>query len=158
MNVIETFDFAHGAHKFRAEVVVDDCGDAPWDNMSTLGEVSGWRHGQDKAPGERILSRDRGAFRAYDWAGAVRKARAEGMTGEKAEAAVSAEFDYFRRWCNNDWYYVGVTVFPVTDRGNELRSYTESLWGIESDATEYIRAVALDLADSIVAQHVEVSA
>jgi hypothetical protein len=157
ITILETFDLDAGGRRFRAEVVADECSRAPWDEMDTLGEVSDWRYGQNKAPGEIIIARDRGSQRVYDWAGAVRKARAEGMTGDWAVRAVRAEFDYFRRWCNDDWRFVGVAVFPLTDRGDELRSYEESLWGIESDADEYIRSTARDLALSIVAQLNEVS-
>lgn len=148
MTTLSTRDFTYNDRTFRAEIVYDD-DTCPWDDMTPLGDVSDWTR-DAKGPGQIILVQDRsGHRRYYNFAQAVARGRAEGMSGERAAFAAQREYEYFRRWCNDDWHYVGVVVFPLTDRGDELRSYSDSLWGIESDATDHINEVALDLAYNI---------
>lgn len=61
-----------------------------------------------------------------------------------AAAAAMANFEYLRKWCNDQWHYVGVIVTVTDQHGTELAQ--ESLWGIESHATEYLLETAEDLA------------
>lgn len=72
---------------------------------------------------------------------------------EYAAGAAMADFERLRAWCDGEWFYAGVTV-----RRAEACTYcgeTESLWGIESDAGEYIRGVATELADQLADQLAE---
>jgi hypothetical protein len=64
-------------------------------------------------------------------------------------AAARADFELLRKWCNDDWYYVGVIV-KVSRNGIELGS--ASLWGIESDAIEHLCDTALELASEAIEQ------
>jgi hypothetical protein len=71
----------------------------------------------------------------------------------KAYAAEAAERDFkrLRAWCNDEWTYVGAIVTLCDDDGETPRPlYSESLWGIESDAADYIAEVAEELADQII--------
>jgi hypothetical protein len=52
---------------------------------------------------------------------------------------------YLRSWCSNEWHYCGIEVFPLTEDGDELRSKSVSLWGIESNATDYHKEVIQEL-------------
>lgn len=61
-----------------------------------------------------------------------------------AAAAARSDFDRLRGWCNDSWHYVGVVV-TCSRNGVELGS--ASLWGIESDARDYLQEVAHDLRD-----------
>lgn len=73
---------------------------------------------------------------------------------EIAAEAVRRDFEYLRRWCNDQWSYVGVIVTDVTgadDPDDVETDYTNALWGVESDCEEYIAEVAHELADAIVA-------
>jgi hypothetical protein len=142
--------FEHRGRMFSIRLESDDSSDAPWDNQDTLGEVSGWTT-RNKAPGERILVSDRFSRRLYDFAGAVAKGRAEGLSGPKAAEVAVAEYDYHRRWCNDQWCYIGVVV-TLLDDDDEPTDETESLWGIESDAEDYHVEVARELADEILAR------
>lgn len=121
---------AHGL-TFRIEVIHDADAGYPWDNMECLGDVSDWTS-RSKAPGERVLNEGRFQKRFYDFAGAVAKARREGATGPQAVEQADAEFDYLRRWCNDDWHYVGLTLTVLDGDGGDTE-HTESLWGIDGD-------------------------
>jgi len=66
-----------------------------------------------------------------------------------AAAAAMADYDRLRQWCNDDWCYVGVIVESLDDDGDAMDS--ASLWGIESDADDYLDEVAQDLAAELLA-------
>lgn len=69
----------------------------------------------------------------------------------KAYAAEAARRDFQRLadWCNDRWQYVGVVVELIDD---DPMGESASLWGIESDSTEYLEDTAHELADEIIAQ------
>lgn len=71
---------------------------------------------------------------------------AEGATsGEQAHNAAEADFQRLRAWCNDGWYYVGVTL-SVSRKGVTLTDdYAHALWGIESDSGAYLTEVANEL-------------
>jgi hypothetical protein len=137
-----------------ARIEYDDCGDTPWERGDGHGPVSEWTS-RGKRPGEWVLCQDRGSRRYYDAQAAVRQAKEEGWdappygvgtTGERATRAVKADFERLRAWCNDEWSYVGVVV-SVSRNGVVLDEHAASLWGIESDAGDYLREVANELAD-----------
>lgn len=54
--------------------------------------------------------------------------------------AVEHDFEYLRRWCNDDWYWCGYVVkIDGTD-------YHESLWGIDSDSQKEFEEEAIEQA------------
>lgn len=157
----DTFTCEGLTFTFRMER--DDFGGTPWDNEDGHGDVTGWET-RDKRPGEMVLAEDwRGrAKRFYDFAGAVKRARAEGWNakpydipgetkGQRAHKAAMADFNRLRDWCLDRWGYVGVIVTCDDLPGNP----SESLWGIESDAGEYLAEVAEELAREIIHQAAE---
>lgn len=78
--------------------------------------------------------------------------RAKMTAREYAAAAALRDFERLRAWCDDRWFYVGVIVAPVCPCcGEPDENSAESLWGIESDAGEYLQDVARDLADQIAA-------
>lgn len=155
---------------FRVSIEHDDSHGAPWDECDGHGPVRDCRnlYGRaEKKPGERVLATDRHSAWVYDWAEASRIAKRDGWglapdalaaltkklgrepkPGEVREAAVQADFDYLRHYLNDDWTYIGVVV-TLLDVDGEPTSETESLWGIESDAHDYINETARDLASEI---------
>lgn len=165
--------FEHKGRTFIVKIEADDRQEAPWEWNDGHGPVSDWRsYGYNqyptKGPHERVLCRDRRSCRVYDWAEAMRIAKRDGWglsdearaalhnklgrpptKGEISAQAVQQDFDYLRRWCENQWHYVGVVVAHVPN-GTEPRNvdvdYQYALWGIESDAYEYISEVAHELA------------
>lgn len=165
--------FEHKGRTFRVEFPYDDDAGAPWDREDGHGPVSGFRYhapGQGskppKAPGERILYWGRGAYRTYGFAEAMRIAKRDGWglsdadtaalakklkrtptRGDIVAEAVERDFEYLRRWCTDQWSYVGVVV-----RLADEPTRSESLWGIESDAYDYLEETAHELAEQICAE------
>ena len=150
MHVYHTETISHNGTDYRVEYIHDADHDAPWDNDCATGIVSEWTS-RAKRPGERVLCSNR----FYDVQGTMRKAKAEGWNTApydvpgKAARAVDADFKRLRAWCNDEWHYMGVVVFPLTDDGDELRSQSQSLWGIESDCEDYIKEVTQELLEQI---------
>ena len=83
---------------------------------------------------------------------AVYAAHRATMTARQyAAGAALADYDRLRAWCNDDWHYVGVVVTadescPCCDRRLDE---SESCWGVESDAGDYLDEVAQDLAEEL---------
>ncbi len=158
--------FTHDGLTFTFRTERDDDTGAPWDEHDGHGPVSEWRssyNGQPvmKRPGQMVLIHDRGSYRLYDFAEAVRMAKRDGWNadpldvpgetkGQRAHKAAMADFNRLRRWCNDQWYWCGVIV-TCDDLPGEPSA---SLWGIESDAGEYFAEVAKELADEIIAEAV----
>jgi hypothetical protein len=137
------------SRSFRLEIKDDcDCG-FPWDNMTTLAEVTEWTR-RAKAPGESIVCQDRQSFRYYDFQAACAELRKQGVARKQAAESARVEYDYFRRWCADQWHYVGVVVTLLDEKGEET-DHTESLWEIESDSYDYIEETARELAGQILA-------
>lgn len=137
---------------FRVVWSYDDCMNEPWKEHEGHGEVSDWT-ARSKRPGELVLLKDRGMALYYDFAATVEKARAEGWgrvgfesktRGERAAAAVWANFEYLRRWCENQWHWCGIVVTLLDDDGEET-DIECSLWGLESEGDDYHAEVIEDL-------------
>lgn len=76
--------FEREGSTFAVQHPYDDSGEAPWEREDGHGPVSDWHNAENysghisKAPGERILCRDRSQVRTYDFAEACRIARRDG--------------------------------------------------------------------------------
>ena len=66
---------------------------------------------------------------------------------EYAARAARADYEYLRKWCNDEWSYVGVVVRRAD--ACPCCGETESLWGVESNAGDYLREVAEELAEQL---------
>jgi hypothetical protein len=150
---IESFRLKAHGERFTVHIESDGSSGPPWKNTDIHGPVRSVRDRREKRPGERPLGGDY----MYDWQAAVVLALREKwwvaggqLPGETERAyaarAVQADFDYLRRWLNDEWCYVGVVV---TDRHGE----EASLWGVEysgcAKCDEYIGEVARDLAQEL---------
>lgn len=160
-------EFEHNGNRFRVALPYDDTQDAPWEREDGHGPVTeaprrANRHGYvSKAPGERYL----GEHWLYDFAEAVRIARRDGwrspgdeayIAGDSAKPgwlahrAAEADFQRLADWCNGRWCYVGVVVTLLDDDG-DATDESASLWGVESDAGDFLEEVARELAGEITA-------
>ncbi len=150
--------FEHEGLTFTFRLQRDDYMGAPWEEHAGHGPVSD-RTTRGKRPGELVLSENRRGKRYYDFAAACRLARAEGWdakpynTGhetkrQQAAKAAMADFKRLQAWCEDRWCWCGV-IITCDDLPGEPSA---SLWGIESDAGDYFREVAEELADEIIAQ------
>jgi hypothetical protein len=145
----QTFELHGRTFTFKTEV--DECHGEPWIENDGHGVVSEWTR-RAKRPGERVLASDHGSYRYYDFQESMKIAlrdgwgyggASEGATRKQITAlAVEADFERLRRWCADQWCWIGVIV---TD---ELTGEDSSLWGIESDAGD-IDEIAFDLANDM---------
>lgn len=160
----ETFDFEHAGKQFRAYVELDDDTSAPWERAEGHGVVTDWTT-RDKKPGELVLIEDRRSKRFYDVPASLARAKSEGWglsadevvklsrtlgrtaTGKECIArAVEMDYEFLRAWCNDEWQYIGVCVCLLTDDGEPVGDkYAAALWGIESNADDYIHETAREL-------------
>jgi hypothetical protein len=157
----ETCSIKRDGFTVTATIHHDSDHGAPWDEEDGHGDVTGWRgYGYNqfptKAPGERVLVRDRRSARFYDFAGAVRKAKAEGWDappfgegtpGQRAVRAAEADFQHLRAWANDEWYYVGVAVTVSRDDVELVGRYDHAVWGFESTFPDSINETAAELAE-----------
>ena len=154
-HVYESRDIEKNGTTYWVEFIVDYGMGAPWKEHDGHGVVSDWER-RNKKPGEVVIVEDRGSKRFYDVAETTRIAKRDKwgvsdadtskMTSAQIAAlAVQRDLERMRDWCNDVWYWCGVSVFPLTEDGDELRSKTQSVWGIESDAGAYFDEVISDL-------------
>ena len=174
MYALHTETIEHEGHSFQVEHFADEYADAPWVREDGHGIISDWTR-RDKRPGEVSICEDRGSHRYYDVQATMKIARRDGWglgpedvealarklkrtptAGDIVAESVRMDMDRMRRWCNDDWHYVGVVVTLLTEDGDPLESRSESLWGIESDCTDYLREVAHEIAEQIDVSPVEV--
>jgi hypothetical protein len=153
--------FEHKGHTYKVEYAIDQDHGEPWKNADGHGIVSEWT-GRNKGAGEWILVADNGRKRYYDFAETLKIARKDGwgveggkLPGESnreyAVRAVTADYEFLRAWCNDDWRYVGVIVTEVLEDedGDAIEGgESESLWGVET-YKDYHMEVAMELADEI---------
>ena len=57
--------------------------------------------------------------------------------------------DLMRQWCDGYWSYVGVVVTAQCPCCEDFTGPSASLWGIESDAGDYLEEVARELAEEL---------
>jgi hypothetical protein len=131
---------------YRVDYLYDPAAGKPWENSDAHGPVSDWER-RDKRPGELVLNEDnRGYKRFYDFKKACQIALRDGWDSrpyndgtetkrQQAARAARADFEFLRRWCNDEWFYIGIVVTEVrTDSdGFTYDGFSSSLWGIESD-------------------------
>lgn len=174
-DVLRTRDITGEKLTFVVSIQHDDDATPPWERSEGHGPVTEWTS-RDKSPGERVLASDGRSKRFYDWQEAVAMAKRDGWglsaedkarlaarlgreptRKEIAVEAVELDFEFLRRWCNDQWYYVGVCLFELPRDGKERnaeriadRAPFESLrywsvWGVESDCADFIGDMAIDL-------------
>lgn len=161
--------FEHNGRTFRFEFERDNDHEPPWEDGDGHGIVSDWRPKDDKRAGEKVLSReDRwgGRCRFYDVQATQAKALKEGWgIGPEEEqalaqqlgrvptkrqivaAAVEREFQWIRRWCNDEWFYGGVVVTLLDE--DMFHEDDKSVWGIESEDIATQDEVARQLTDEL---------
>lgn len=159
MTAYETKDIEHNGAAYRVEYHYDEDMGAPWEEHDGHGIVSDWTS-RSKRAGEVSIAEDRGSHRFYDVAATTELAKrdgwglspeeAAGLTpGQVTARAVQRDLEFCRGWLNDEWHWMGVVVFPLTVDGDELKSKTQALWGLESTAGDYLDEVAQELIEQI---------
>lgn len=172
-DVLRGRDAAGNKRTFVLAIVNDEDCDAPWERSEGHGPVSDWTS-RAKAPGERVMNTDGPSKRYYDWAAAIQIAKRDswGLSpeavaaltaklgrqptkGEVTAESVRLDYEFLRDWCNDRWNYVGIVLLEMSH--DEYRSaefaadnpdyqkQAAALWGIESNATDYIQETVLEL-------------
>ena len=148
--------------------------------ISGHGPVSDWRRagwrGADKRPGERPLVTDHGSTRFYDWKAAIEIAKRDGWgapekvrkewdkkgivptKGMIAEAAVQADYEWLKAWCEDRWHWACVHVVLLDDDGEEMDFVSYSVAGICSEDKEGILMYAKELAGEVLSEICAVAA
>lgn len=156
---MDTKIIEHNGKRYHISIERDEYMGPPWEEHDGHGIVSEWTT-RDKAPGEIILCADRHAKRFYDFAASCKVARRDGWDAEplntgdetkrqQAAKAAYADFEHLRRWCNDDWFWCGVVVREECPRCGEPTGPSTSLWGIESDAGDFLIEVARQLIEDL---------
>lgn len=154
---------------FSVRLEPDYDSESPWAREDGHGPVSDWTT-RDKRPGEWVLSCDRHHRRFYDAAEATRIAKRDAWglncaalaaleerigraptRGEITAEAVRRDFQRLHAWCIDEWCYVGVVVELLNTDG-EPTGENASLWGVESDADDFIDECAQELAQELAAR------
>lgn len=153
--------FEFNGRTFHVELLDDDFCMAPWEENDGHGPVSDWTR-RDKKAGEWVLCEERRMKRYYDFSEAMRMAKRDGWDtppygvgtkGERAVRAVMADFEYLRRWCNDQWKYVTLHVILFDDDDDIL--YEDYLGSVEYDYTsdgywlEEARGLAANIMDEV---------
>ena len=71
---------------------------------------------------------------------------------EIQEAAVQADFDYLKSWCDDEWRYVGLLVTLVKPDGTLDESPEGIIWGVPGNDLEHIRTVAFQIASELASE------
>lgn len=173
MTPYDTREFDHDGRRFRMSVYPDNDMGAPWDEHYGHGPVRYVPRARfekpRKAPGEWLMfNRSHDAY-AYDAAAAQVIALRDGwgitggiLPGESKRAyaarAVRADFERMRDYVHEQWSWVGVAVQLLDSDGHAVtEQYEHALWGIESDAGDYLQEVARELADQCLHERGETS-
>lgn len=159
MDAYRTETQEHHGRTYKVEWIHDDGMGAPWEEHDGHGIVSDWTT-RDKTPGEWVLLSDRHSKRYYDAQATMERAKAEGWNtapyhwktkGEQAAAAVKADFEHLRAWCDDRWHWCGIVATLLDEEGDETE-HTASLWGFEDglpNASDYHHEAIADLVSEI---------
>lgn len=154
MTVYKTETIEYNDKAYLVEWVYDEHCGPPWENSDGHGVVSDWVT-RDKKPGELVLAEGRGRRRYYDLAATMKIAKRDGWNAEpyewptkneQAHAAVMADYEYLRRWCNDEWHYCGIVVTKLVDG---CKAESASIFGVESDADDYHKEIIKELIDEL---------
>jgi hypothetical protein len=147
----------HNGSTYRIEWFYDHDVGAPWDEHDGHGSVSDWTT-RDKRPGELVLSQDRSRKRFYDFQAAVQEARQDGWNtepynwpskGAQAVAAVLADFNHLKAWCDDQWHWCGIRVTLLDDEGDDTDK-DASLWGMEESWSKASDAYHADVIQDLI--------
>ena len=164
---LDTKTIKKDGYTIRISIHHDDNMGAPWEEHDGHGIASDWTS-RDKRAGEIILCQDGSSKRYYDFADTMKIAKRDGWglcpekiakikkqtgkkptKGELVHAAVMADFEYLRAWCNDEWHWLGYTTEIETPDGETIDG--DSCWGYDDE--RYMLEQATSNALATVADH-----
>lgn len=148
---------------FNVEIVTDESMGMPWIEHDGHGiiEHKFSPYGKPvKRAGQKIIYSENRDYWLYDIEATTKKAISEGWGLSQAAIqglsvrlgraptkreivaeAVQVDLDYCRSFLTGEQYFIGIIV--------ECEGFTDSLWGIESESTDYIEEVQNELIESV---------
>jgi hypothetical protein len=137
-------------YSVKVEFQRDNEGRAPYEESDGHGVVVRERSRREGEHWEAwLLYSERHTYIYYDYEQTLPRAIKDGWNtspfndglDERAKAykAMRADYEFLRRWFNDDWWYVGLIVTLYKD-GTEIAE--ESVWGIDSDSIGYLADTA----------------
>ncbi len=156
--------FEHKGYTFRVKISYDE-NDQPWEQEDGHGPVTDWVR-RAKHPSEWVLCSDHGSSRYYNFQEAMQTAKIDGWDtppygvgtkGERALRAVTADYDYLRKWCSGYWCYVTLHVTLLKEEGFGFlvaTKYEDVFGGIACDHSQNgpWMECAKDMADDLISQ------
>ena len=126
--------------QIKVEFQRDDDTGEPWNEHDGHGLVYE-THKREEYMGDWELNSERGWYRYYDWKESLKIAKrdrwgAKPYDTSTAMDAVKVDYEWLRRWCNDDWWWVGMIVTLLDEADNEIDS--DSCWGYDSDSIDYL--------------------
>jgi hypothetical protein len=164
--IYDGMEFSHHGREFRVEFPDDDTQRMPWEYDDGRGVVERIRYSDysriPKAPGDVVLYAERGQAYLLKGGETRAKIKKEGWglppedtaalaarvgrrpTRKQVEAeCLAKEISFLSGFLHGQWSYVGVIVTDL-ETGD-----SDSLWGIESCAKDYLWEVAQEIANRI---------
>lgn len=148
--------FSHQGYNFSATVQEDDYPHLEDESHGPI--IFGLT--RDKRAGYMVLKQEGPRVVYYDFAQAVRQARKEnwgawdalGMDtpGQIAHKAAMADFRHLKRWFNDEWRYVVVTVELLDKEGVPVGIHN-TLGGIYDEVGEDLTPAIVEIADDLIA-------
>lgn len=123
----------------KFDIQYDDSCRTPWGDCDGMGVIKECRDHPGEAYSDWILNSEYRCYIYYDWKATLKEAIRDRWDAkpyrvctkrEQAMRAMRSTYDYLRRWCENDWYYVGCIVTLYDENEDEVGE--ESCWGFES--------------------------
>jgi len=129
--------------QIKVEFQRDDDMCAPWKEHDGHGYVYE-THEREEHMDDWELNSERGWYRYYDWKKTLPLAIKDlwdakpygGNKQERAMRAMKHDCEWLRRWCQDDWWWCGMTVTLLDENDFEIDS--ESCWGYDSDSIDYL--------------------
>lgn len=126
--------------KIKVEFEYDHDYGKPWEECDGHGVIYE-THSREEYMDEWLLNNSRGWYRYYDWKESLKLAikdkwGCKPYDTSTAMDAIKADYEWLRRWCNDDWWWVGMIVTLLDEDDNEIDS--DSCWGYDSDSIDYL--------------------
>lgn len=155
-------EFEQEGFHFKVYLPYDDSGGAPWeDDCIYDGVVSDWKRDTHygryprKASHERILCRDSYSYRTFDVRQFIKVAVSHGCTPQQAHEQAESCFQRLRRWCDDQWHYIGVVVecYSIDEDGDPDELLGEdSIWGVGDDDMKYVEELINEMTSGLLYQ------
>ena len=119
----------------KFEIQRDEDSGAPWKEHDGCGAVTDCQSNSTWPLGNQY----------YDWKETLKIAKRDGWgckpySTSTAMDAVKSDYKFLRRWCDDEWWWIGCIVTLYDEHGDEVDE--RSCWGYDSDSMDYVASEA----------------